>query len=123
MARWRFDDPTDGSSYTFEMSPKEGGSPGYTKKVESQTTAAPDGSVILMEGRDEVRELEFNGIIRTEAHYTAMVTWFTKRHAIELTDDLDRVFRIYITEFRPTRKRAATAPWKHDYSVRATVIS
>ena len=120
--RWRFDDPTDGSFYIFEMSASEGGTPGNTKTITTKASSGPGGAVVLLEGRDAVQELSFEGTILTEPHYNALLVWFNKRHAVQLTDDLGRVYRIYITEFTPTRKRAAQHPFKHTYTMKATVI-
>lgn len=121
--RWRFDDPTDNSFYVFEISAREGGSPSYAKQVSSKSTSGPGGAVIIAEGRDQPQDFTFSGTLLTQEHFDAMVTWFSKRHAVLLTDDLGREFRIYLTEFTPTRKRAAQALFKHDYTCKALVVS
>lgn len=120
--RWRFDDPVTAESYTFEMSPNDGGSPDFGKTITQQGTSAPGNGNILFEGQDPPQSIDFSGVVLTESHYDAMVHWFTKRHVIMVTDDLGRQFFIYITGFSPKRKRSATKPWKHEYTVKATVI-
>jgi len=122
VARWRFDDPVDSTSYTFPINPNDGGTPNNEKTITVSPTTAPDGAVVVTEGLDKPQEIEFKGTILFEAQYTAMVEWFNKRHVILLTDDLDRQFRIYITSFVASRKRAQQHPFKHEYSVKATVV-
>lgn len=122
MARWRFDDPVDSSTYTFELSPSEGGTSGYAKQVSTKPVLAPEAGHVIFEGADQAQEIEFKGTILSEAHLDALVEWFGKRHPVQLTDDLGRVFRVYLTELRPTRKRASQYPFKHEYSMKCLVL-
>lgn len=120
--KWKFTDPVDMSEYTFDINPNQGGSPTWKKSIEYQKTAAPDGKVLMFEGQDDPQELTFSGVILEQAQYDAMILWFTKRHAILMTDDLGREFPIYITGFNPTRERAVHYPWKHSYEVNYTIL-
>lgn len=117
VVRWVFTDPTDSSTYEFEMNPSDGGSPAYQKTISYSNTAGQGGNVLMFEGRDTVRQYTVTGIILTQAAYEAMLLWFNKRHALTVTDDLGRTFSIYITGFTPRRKRSALYPWKHDYTL------
>lgn len=121
--RWTFFDPTNGTTYAFAVNPSQGGSPIYRKTISFQNTLAPGGAVLIYEGQREAQTSEFSGTILEEAQYNEMVTWFNKRYQIRLTDDLNRVFYIYITEFTPRRERAFHYPWKHSYTVKYTVIA
>lgn len=122
LVRWTFTDDVDLTSYTFEINPKQGGSPGIKKRVGYEYPCAPDGLVIRFEGMDEVQELAWDGTILTQEHYMALYTWADLRHQIRLLDDLGRDYWIYIAEFVPTRVRAASHPWKHTYTAKATVL-
>lgn len=117
VVKWVFDDLTDSSTYTFAINPNAGGSPQYKKTINTQSTAAPDGKTLIFEGRDAPQTLSFSGVILDEDQYDAMVTWFNKRHQIKITDDLNREFMVYITDFKPRRIRAVQHPWKHEYEV------
>lgn len=123
VVRWIFADPVDSSSYTFAINPNDGGSPTYRKNVQTLRTTAPGGSTILFEGQEEPKSGSFSGTILELAQYQAMVTWFTKRYPINMTDDLGRVQSIYITGFEPKRVRSALYPYKHTYNVSYTVLS
>lgn len=122
VVRWTFYDPTIPETYTFDINPSEGGTPTRRKKIEYQNTAAPDGKVLVFEGRDEPQEFTFTGTILTEAHYTTLVNWFSKRRQIKVTDDLGREHWIYIKSFDATRQRAVHYPWKHSFTIEAVVL-
>lgn len=121
VVRWVFTDPTIATphTYTFEINPTEGGSPAYKKNVAYKNTAAPNGKTLIYEGRDEPASFTFSGTLLTQAHFIAFQTWFLKRHAIYITDDLGRTFAVYITSFDPKRARSAQNPWKHTYTCEA----
>lgn len=122
VRRWKFEDLVLDETYTFEINPNEDGSPSYSKHVTYQNTSAPDGRTLVFEGQDEPSTGTFSGTILSEDHYNAMVYWFSKRHQIRITDDLDRAMMIYITKFTPKRVRSAIYPWKHTYSCEYTML-
>lgn len=122
VVKWEFFDPVTLEIVPFEINPAAGGSPSYQKNVQYKDTSAPDGKVIVFEGRDRPRELEFTGTILTESQYNMFVEWWDKRYQISVTDDLGREFVIMIDSFAPTRERAVHYPWKHSYTVRATIV-
>jgi hypothetical protein len=122
VVRWVFEDPNTLDTYEFAINPSEGGSPSYDKTISYQATSAPDGKLVSFEGRDQPQTIEFSGVLFTEAEYNAFVEWWDKRYQVQVTDDLGRSFYIQINSFTPTRKRAIQHPWKHDYTVTATVV-
>lgn len=117
VVRWVFTDPTDASTYTFSINPSQGGSPQYRKTLSYQATAAPGGKVLAFEGRDQVKTYSVQGVVLEQADYEAMILWFSKRYALQVTDDLGRTFDIYITEFLPERQRSALYQYKHRYTL------
>jgi len=117
VTRWTFFDPTDSSTYEFAINPNEGGSPDYRKNITYTNTAGQNGNVLAFEGRDAPKQHTISGTILTQVHLEAFVTWFEKRHAITVTDDLLRTFSIYITGFAPRRQRSALHPYKHTYTM------
>lgn len=122
LVRWEFEDPVTLDTYEFEVNPSAGGTPSYTKNFAYRVPAAPDGKVIVFEGRDPAKTIEFSGRLLTEAQFNAFVTWWDKRYQVNVTDDLGRTFSILIQSFNPTRVRRRSHPWTHDYSVEATIV-
>lgn len=122
VVRWVFDDPVTLDSYTFDINPNEGGSPSYEKNITYESTCAPDGLVVRYEGRENPQKLQWSGTILEEDHYNAYVTWWQKHYQINVTDDLGREFSIEVDSFIPTRENSHQHPWKHSYTVNATIV-
>ncbi len=121
--RWTFVDPITSATYQFHVNPNAGGSPQYKKHIESQSTTAPGGNVLLFEGSDEPKTGSISGTILELAHYQALVDWWEKRYSITMTDDIGRSQVIYITEFLPERQRAASHIYKHSFTMNYVVLS
>lgn len=122
VVRWTFYDPILLETWTFDINPNTGGSPSFEKKINYESTTAPDGKTLIYEGTDEVQTIEWSGVILSQGHYETYIDWWQKRRQILLTDDLGRQFWIYIKTFTPKRVRSALYPWKHDYDVRAVIL-
>lgn len=120
--KWNFYDPIASESYTFPVNPNQGGTPGRSKKLDSQSTAAPDGKTLIWEGRDSPKTIEVQGVVLTQDELEAFDAWFEKRHQIRLTDDLGRVFWVYITDFKATRNNKAHYPWHHSYTMAMSIL-
>lgn len=119
---WRFYDPTVPEEWELQVNPNDGGTPANKKTITYQNTSAPDGLTLMFEGRDEVEQLAFSGVLLHQEQLQLFQTWFKKRHQVRLTDDLGRVFWVYITSFEPKRVRSRSHPWKHQYQATATVL-
>lgn len=122
VVKWLFEDPVTMESYTFDINPNTGGSPAYEKNTLYKNTCAPDGKVVIAEGLDNPQKLSFSGVLLFQEQYDAFVTWWDKRYQVYITDDLGRQFSVEIDTFTPTRERAVHYPWKHSYSVDATIV-
>lgn len=122
VVKWTFNDPTMSETYVFDINPNTGGTPAQEKNMTYVNTAGPDGRVLAFEGRQKPQEGVFSGTILTEEQYNAMLYWFTKRNQIYMSDDLGRVFTIYITKFDSKRVRAVSHPWKHDYTCSYVIL-
>lgn len=101
--------------YLWEVNPNAFSMP-LRKNIGYSNAAAPDGRVVAYEGRDEVRNITFSGVILTQAQYEEMEHWFNKRTQLELEDDLGRTMYVYITSFSFERQRSTQYPWKHTYN-------
>lgn len=122
LVRWNLTDPTDASSYDFDMNPNAGGSPQLQKNLIFTKTTGPSGAAVIMEGREEVKRMSVSGVLKEQSHYEALETWYNKKTQIQLTDDLNRVFMIYIIGFTPQRQRSALYPWKHSYTLDYVIL-
>jgi hypothetical protein len=123
LVRWTFYDIVDDVTYVFEINPSDGGTPAYKKHVTYTNTTAPNGKTLMFEGSREAQVLEWTGTILEQTHLEALAAWWSRSHQLRLTDDLGRTFYIVITDFEPKRIRNAQRPWKHTYTMRATVVN
>ncbi len=123
LVRWTFYDIVTDTSYTFSINPSEGGTPSQKKHITYTATTAPSGKTLMFEGARDALILEWTGVIIEQAHLEAMQAWWNNSHQIRLTDDLGRVWQIIITDFEPKRIRNSERPWKHTYTMRATVVN
>lgn len=122
VVRWDFDDPVLDETYVFDVNPSEGGSPKKKKNILSTPTVAPDGVVLQFEGYPDPDLIEWSGTILYESQFNTLYDWWTKKHQIQLTDDLGRQVWIYIVDFKFERRRSSIYPWKHGYSITAHVL-
>lgn len=120
--RWTFYDPGTDTTRTFLVNPNAGGTPAFKKTLTYVATAAPQGKTLAFQGRNEPQYHEVSGTLRSEAEYDFFVAAFDTQNQMLLTDDLGRQFWVVVIEFTPTRVRAATAPWKHTYNLRALIL-
>lgn len=123
VVRWKFYDGSTAEEHTFEINPNAGGSLEYEKNLIEQNTCAPGGRTLIFEGADNPPKLEFSGPILTESQHVAFLYWWNKRRQIRITDDLGREYWVYITSYKPVRKRSYLYPWRHDYTMTCTVLS
>lgn len=120
--KWIFEDTVGAVSYTFNVNPI-GDAPVYEKNLTYTGTAAPSDSILLYEGADTPTVFSVTGSILSQNQYAALCYFFALRRQIKLTDDLGRVRWVYLTAFSPVRKRSATTPWRHDYTLSGYVLT
>lgn len=119
---WVLSDPVTSTTYSLPINPNQGGTPTYRKNIMYTNTSAPGGKVLMFEGREEAKTLSVSGSILEQSLLDQLVVWYNKRNPIELTDDLGRIFRVYITSFAPTRIRSGTRPYYHEYQMEMTIL-
>lgn len=119
---WQFYDPILSTTLFMEVNPNSGASPDYKKNLTKKTTTAPDGQPLIFEGRSDLQQFPFSGVILTEDQYNFLYNAWAKKYAIQITDDLGRVFKIYLETFSPKRKISQTYPWRHDYSADGVIV-
>lgn len=126
MARiaWRWEDPTEGTVEFMSINPNEGASPSFKKTLTKETTTAPggQGSLLIYEGADEPSEFAFSGVLLFQEQYEFLQIAWSKRHLVLLTDDLGRIFTLYLESFTPRRVRSKTYPWRHTFDATAVIV-
>ena len=126
MARiaWRWEDPTEGTVEFMSINPNDGASPTFAKTLTKETSIAPgaQGQVLIYEGADQASEFSFSGVLLFQEQYEFLQIAWEKRHLVLLTDDLGRIFTIYLESFNPKRVRSKTYPWRHTYDATAVIV-
>lgn len=119
-ARWIFHDPVAVETYTVPINPNAMTSP-FPKTAKQTLPASPvDGRVRALSTPQPV-EWQFSGVIRTQAHYDALLAWVRKQNPVEITDHLGRTFTVLLTTFDPQDQRTPlTTKWT--YTVKGYVL-
>jgi hypothetical protein len=120
--RWQFNDLADGTSYVFEINPNADGSPQRRRNLTAVPTTAADGAPVVFEGTTGPPTGQFSGVLHSQAQYDAFVTWFKKRTIVQISDDLGRWQRVYITSFKPTAAFSYRHPNRAKYTVTYIVV-
>lgn len=120
---WVFTDPYTSDTVTLEVNPKEADSPQLSRQITYASPAAPGSGFVAQEGRQKPQTMSFTGITLSEDQYNVWITWFSKNTPFDITDDLGRTFRVYVTDFKPKRVRSVNFPWRHEYTVDCMVVN
>ena len=115
---WTFYDGVD--TYEFLVNPDTASMPTRQKNLTFQATTA--GRQVPYEGRPDVGVLRFSGVILHEAQYHAFKNWVSKRKQVQVKDDLDQRYWVYLKNFLPTRVNAIEYPWMMNYSIEGVVL-
>lgn len=115
---WNFFDGTN--SYDLPVNPDAASMPGPKRNIITKPTCA--GRQVMMEGKKEVGQISFSGVILEEEHLRAFEEWALKRKQVRITDDLGRKYWIYIKTFSPSRQKNNTYEWYHTYTVNGIVM-
>lgn len=119
VQRWTLYEPVTGSTYTVEINPNEGGTPGYERALTVSSTLA--GATVAMEGEATPQRIECSGAILDRSHLAGLAGVFKARRQVLLTDDLGRQWWVYPESFTPDRKRSRRE-WRHDYQMRFLIL-
>ena len=119
---WKFNsiNSDDVDEYIFAINPLESTVPSLAKTMTSSSTTA--GRNIVFQGRDAIGTLSCSGTILYQAHYEKLLEWAQKEKQVKITDDLNNSYWVFITSFTPTRQPSSSHPWRHEFSLEATVL-
>lgn len=121
---WTLTDNSSGTPevYEFPINPNEFKPPGRRANITQESSTAPNGALVVFQGRDGARTGRMSGAVMSEQHYTDLLAWFDKWYPLVLQDDLGQTFNILITSVDWDRLRRAQHPWRFDYSVEFLVF-
>jgi hypothetical protein len=108
--------------YDFEINPSSGGTPGLSKNIVYQSTAAASNKTIVMKRAAEPTTVSVQGTITTQLQLDTLATWAKKRYPINLQDDLDRKYLIYIESFDVRREPSSDTPYSHSYTLTYLIV-
>lgn len=118
--RWVFTDTAAAETYTVPINPNAMTS--SVKKTAKQTLpASPVDGRIRVLSKPQPIDWQFSGVIRTQAHYDALLHWVQKSYPIQITDHLARTLTVLLTSFEPQDERVhLTTKWT--YTVKGYVL-
>jgi hypothetical protein len=123
--RWVLDDP-DGETYTFPFNPNRMDTPHRMDNLTptARSWNAPNeaqvdhGVARVIQGKRIPLEWSFSGVLRTQAHYRALVRFHHLRKRINVTDHFGRTWEVLIQGIEwQERRPSAHADWRFAYTV------
>ena len=123
MAQWTLTDDSTGSPVvmTFDWNPTEFTHPGRKSSLLTQLVSAPNGGIVVFQGRDKPRELSFSGAVGTQSFYDKLDIEKDKHYPLTLTDDQGNTWVILFQTFSWKRIKRRN-PWRFDYTATALVL-
>jgi hypothetical protein len=123
MVQWKLTDNSSGSPVvlTFDINPSEFDHPGRRSNILSQLVTAPNGGIVVFQGRDHPRELTFKGAVLTQTFYDSLDLWKDKHYPLTLTDDQGNVWTILFQTWTWQRIKRRN-PWRFDYTAKALIL-
>lgn len=131
---WRLYDPVEDEAYLMPVNPNVDSSSLGVQKSSGYSvtaggyysdTAENPGSyynvTLMYERNDDVKKFNFSGNIYNATEYYQLLYWANKKNYFQITDDIDRTFDVYVTGFSIERLRSRRFPWKHSYTLEASV--
>lgn len=119
MARiaWVITDPTDSTSYFFDVNPSDANTPIFEKSVSEMTLSAPGSRTLLFEGSDKAGKMSISGTLLSQDQHDALLLWYGKRRNLIVTTDLGQVFTMYMVKLGMSRSSSKSYPWKHKFNI------
>ena len=124
MAQWTLTDNSTGTPevLTFDWNPDSFNPPGRQGTTQNSLTTAPNGQLIVFQGRDQARTARFSGKVGTQSFFTSLDTWKDKWYPLVLTDDQGQTWDIVIQQWTWERIRRANNQWRYNYTAEVLVL-
>lgn len=121
--RWTLADVATSEVWTMPINPDSMSSPIRRRNLRYALGGRQDRRLRAMRVAAPAEDWEWSGVIRTQAHYDALLAWAKKPGAIDVTDHLGRTFRVVITDFVPTdRKPTRRTTWRLRYTMKTKLL-
>lgn len=119
--RWQFYDPVEDETWTMPINPDSMTSP---LRVRARSALhAHGGELVVSDGDPGAHAWDFGGVIRTKAHHDALIDWATRDRAIDVTDHLERTFRVVVTACEiADRRPTPRTQWRLRYVMRTLIL-
>lgn len=133
MARWKFENPANGTKYEFQINPSEEDDFGKRRSIEHGAKTNGTG-LVRQQSDDGPLILRVRGVIFHKAQFQEFIKWWKlcETQTIYLYDHEEACYEILITEFLPTRQRTiknprdfANAPyhfWRYEIAMEVITI-
>lgn len=119
--RWQFEDMLTSEVYTVELNPKEADTFRFAKSFE-----------FSLEGGDRVRSMRqprqpiswnFGGVVRSETHHDALISWQKRPGKVRVTDHLGRTFEVMMQGLDlQDRRPAGNDTWRFRYTFSCLIL-
>lgn len=119
MSAWTLHDPVTLETWVMPINPDTMTSP-YPAKTLTHAVGIRRSldQIRTFMGTPRLPEWQWSGVIRTEAHYDALLYWAKKDGFVHVTDHLGRTWQVVIRKYTPTdRKPMANVPWRMRYEM------
>ena len=122
FVRWTFYDPNTLVEFTVPINPNSVSDPDRKKKIKETPTLSKDGTVLLVEGREDAPTMKWSGTILTKAHHDAFIEWYKKSYSVRVTDDNGDEQWVFITGYSSERQRSPKYPYKRTFTMTAYAL-
>jgi hypothetical protein len=110
MTAWTLTDPITSAVYVMHNNPDKMTSPWPAKDfshVRSNHTGQERARAF--QAKPSPTQWQWEGVIRSQAHYDALLLWAAKPYPIHVTDHLGRTWQVVIRRFAPEDRRPTRA--------------
>lgn len=127
MTRWTLTDPTTNEVWEMPINPDKMTSPFRIRSLKTRVAVRINAVVAdtshTIEAKPAPVDWEWQGVIRSEAHYEAYVDWAERPGLVRVHDHLDRTWEVMIESFVPEERRpSARTDWRFRYTVKCLIL-
>lgn len=106
MTRWTLYDPATLQTWVLPINPDRMTSPFPAKNIRvAYGVRAPLQRLRTFMAPAAAVDWEWEGVIRTQAHYDTYVDWAWRDGPIHVTDHLNRKWEVFLQSFEPEERR------------------